>query len=424
MPRLLIHSTVITSRLRYVSHLLFRDLMGLEIAFTKNPEEFTSASDLKLNYSHQSLDCDLHIKPAKLLFEKRISDQEFSLRQGDIPLLFANDTELGFDPLAASFYIVSRYEEYLPHRTDEHGRYPARESYAAKHNFLDVPLVEHYAKLLARHLGIEWSSTPELEVTFDIDQAFAFKHKGWLRSALGFGKQISRFDLQGANRRYRTLMDTERDPLDIYGRLMEMTTGLQNDPVFFLQVGENSAYDINGPSYHAGFQELALSLEQEASVGVHPSYYSSTDEARLQKEVTRLRKTTTHGLRRSRQHYIRFQWPSTFVKLEEAGITDEYSMGFPEANGFRAGISRPYRFYNLVRDEVSNLTIHPFAFMDMASMREANSHEEIVEAALNMWERVKEVGGKMSTVWHLEALTGYGTKLVSMPALKALLSAR
>jgi hypothetical protein len=44
--------------------------------------------------------------------------------------------DLPFDPLAATFYLVSRYEEYLPFIPDEHGRFPAKQSFAFSNGFL------------------------------------------------------------------------------------------------------------------------------------------------------------------------------------------------------------------------------------------------------------------------------------------------
>jgi len=39
-------------------------------------------------------------------------------------------------------------------------------------------------------------------------------------------------------------------------------------------------------------------------------------------------------------------------------------MGYPEEPGFRAGISRPFFFYDLLEDRKSGLRITPFQLMD------------------------------------------------------------
>jgi hypothetical protein len=48
----------------------------------------------------------------------------------------------------------------------------------------------------------------------------------------------------------------------------------------------------------------------------------------------------------------------------EAGITEEYSMAFPEAPGFRAGTCKPFYFYDLKNEKVTDLKIFPVTCMD------------------------------------------------------------
>lgn len=425
MPAILLYAENITNRVRYTSRLLFQDLLSLDdVRWTTNLEELQSFDGIRLNYSSQVVENAKQIKPAKLLFEKRINDQKVPVLADELPRIFPNDGPLGFDPLAAVFFLVTRYEEYLPHRSDQHGRFPPRESLAYKHGFLKTPIVERYAAILASYFEVELSLNPELEVSFDIDQAYAIKYKGWFRTALGFGKESLKGDINGLLQRLKVLAETANDPLDVYSDLLKSVAQKSIRPIFFLQVGENSKYDINGPSYHHGFQSLVANLEQEAAIlGLHPSYYSSGDSDLLGIEHERLQSITAASVTKSRQHYLRFQLPSTFTRLEELGIMNDYSMGYAELDGFRAGISRPYKFYNLLRDEPSQLTIHPFCFMDMVGLRAGKNRQEHEVAALEIWGAVKNVGGRMSTVWHLESLTGLGFKRPTLPLLKSLMAA-
>ena len=50
--------------------------------------------------------------------------------------------------------------------------------------------------------------------------------------------------------------------------------------------------------------------------------------------------------------------------LIDAGIAEDYSMGYPDEPGFRAGIARPYYFYDVAEDHQTNLKIFPFQVMD------------------------------------------------------------
>ena len=69
----------------------------------------------------------------------------------DVPIFFIsnNNSDLPFDPFAASFYLISRYEEYLPCVKDQHDRYPATNSLAYQEGFLQQPVVDKWViKLL------------------------------------------------------------------------------------------------------------------------------------------------------------------------------------------------------------------------------------------------------------------------------------
>ncbi len=83
-----------------------------------------------------------------LLFRIGIQEQSFHVEEfKELPTFYqTNDnSDLPFDPFAASFYLVSRYEEYLPYQPDQFGRFPAKASVAYQNGFLKKPVVNHYA---------------------------------------------------------------------------------------------------------------------------------------------------------------------------------------------------------------------------------------------------------------------------------------
>ena len=67
---------------------------------------------------------------------------------------FRAEADTGFDLLAAVFYLITRYEEYLPHDKDLYGRYPHTAAVAFREGFLQQPLVntwmEYFRQLLSR----------------------------------------------------------------------------------------------------------------------------------------------------------------------------------------------------------------------------------------------------------------------------------
>ena len=104
MQSLLIYSDSITPRLKYIAGLLFEELLELQPHITQDWKAFQKADGLRLNYSNRSLRDVFSIKPSGLLFERRIYDIDISVEQGEVPRLFLNNGQLGFDPLAAAFF--------------------------------------------------------------------------------------------------------------------------------------------------------------------------------------------------------------------------------------------------------------------------------------------------------------------------------
>ena len=52
------------------------------------------------------------------------------------------------------------------------------------------------------------------------------------------------------------------------------------------------------------------------------------------------------------------------VWLEKAGITDDFTMGYPDVAGFRLGTSRPVHWINPENKRISPLILHPLAIME------------------------------------------------------------
>jgi hypothetical protein len=145
---------------------------------------------------------------------------------------------------------------------------------------------------------------------------------------------------------------------------------------------------------------------------VDGSYYTSTGEASLEKEMEAVAQVTGMPLTHSRQHFLRFQWPDTFRKLVQAGITHDHSMGYADQVGFRAGISISYPFFDLTQDEVLPLTVHPFAVMESVyRFKWRVPPAEALNDMRKIRDAVKSTGGKFVSVWHDKSLSRQGEGL-------------
>jgi len=103
----------------------------------------------------------------------------------------------------------------------------------------------------------------------------------------------------------------------------------------------------------------------------------------------------------SRQHFIRFTLPQTYRQLIELGIDSDFSMGYGSINGFRASVASPFYWYDLEREEQTQLLLYPFCFMEANSFYEQKlSAQQALEELKHYLEVVRSVNGTLITIWH------------------------
>ena len=145
---LLIYTFKIAPRFTYIMKQIFTRILGIDIIFTTKVEDFIKHSGPKITYSKLPLQNEFFIRSSDLLFEHGIRDFQIQLEEWDgIPCFFnTNDiSAIPYDIFAASFYLLTRYEEYLPYLKDHHGRFPPSESFAFQNEVLKYPLIDIWA---------------------------------------------------------------------------------------------------------------------------------------------------------------------------------------------------------------------------------------------------------------------------------------
>ncbi len=401
---LLIYSERPSARLQYICDYLFRERMGVPCRFTQAAEELQAFEGPALCYASQPLPGNaLHIRSCGLLFEEGIRPQavEVTDREG-VPVFFAApDGCMGFDVLAAAFYLLSRYEEYLPFTADEYGRFPHRAALAFRAGFLQRPLVDEWMLLLQERLQQQFPAFRPVRgsfcvlPTYDIDMAWSYRHKGWLRNLGGWLRH------PGLSR-LAVLSGRKPDPFDAYDWLdaLHHKTGVRAR-YFFLLAERNGRLDKNILPAHPALQALVRRHSQQYDTGIHPSWQSGDEPALLQREIARLESMSGKPVRHSRQHYIRFRLPDDYRRLLAAGITDDYSMGYGSINGFRASVAASFSWYDLAAETVTPLRIHPFCFMDANALYEQRLSPGLALAELMNFQRsCQEVRGTLISIFH------------------------
>jgi hypothetical protein len=404
---IIIFTIKITNRLQYTVDWVFNNQLGSNIKITTDENEYLNSELPKINYSPQPMSKnEIWIKPHALLFEYKTHDFTFS------SLSDFND-----DPLALIFFLLSRYEEYTapPSVMDAHGRYSARVSFSKKNNILYQPIVNQQVvylknKIAEKFLHIIFKKQEyQFQPTFDIDMAWRYRNKGFWRTGGGVLKDIFNLNFKNINHRQKVLRGVLQDPDDTYDIIFKMHKGVKQPPIFFWLLGDYAKYDDNIDVKNIEFQRLIKNISEKYAVGIHPSYRSNQAVNFIKKEKARLEKMIGMSVTKSRQHFLKLRFPETYRRLLEVSISDDYSMGYADDIGFRAGTATPFPWYDIENEAITHLIIHPFQLMDVTLKDYLKlTPDQAINNIQQIKEAIKAVGGTFTTLWHNPSVSDTG----------------
>lgn len=407
---MIIYANTITQRLAYIVSFINTQFSGEKLLFTDIATEFLDYSGSKINYStHRITEDEFWLSPHSLLFENYISPQKIDCFEvNGNKAFFKTSGDFPFDIFAASFYLLSRYEEYLPHEKDIYGRYAYENSLAFKENFLTIPLIniwfQHFEEKLKEkspQFNIHHSPFTFLP-TYDIDEAYSYKHKEWWRSTGGAIKSLLKGNWKNFKLRRNVLNGKAADPYDSYEWMDNLHRMYNLNPRYFFLVPEKiGKYDRNILPKENALQILIKRHSEKYKISVHPSWQSGDNQLLIKKEIQTIEHITQLKITASRQHFIRFKLPQTFRKLIDLGIKEDFSMGYGSINGFRASVASPFYWYDLEKEQTTNLLLYPFCFMEANSyFEQKQAPQQALEEMRHYYNEIKKVNGMLITIWH------------------------
>ena len=418
-----IYSPVNTARLQYVLGVIFRDHLRVPYRLGADREAWEGVPGPKINYSAEVSAKGLWIPPSGILSETHTPGQAPASEplRGAVPLGepagagTAAHLDAGalsrapwpFDLFGAVFYLLSRYEEYLPDAIYDHmGRFDPEGSWAVRQGWLERPLVDEWIAALAKTLGLSSPAGARFSPTYDIDQPWCYLHKGLKMNILTAGKALLTGHWGRVGEQGKVLGGRSRDPFDNFDWMDEVNQGMPESPVYFFPLSaRRNAYDKNPSPGDDSYQALIRQHSARYPVGLHPSYYSTTTPGLLGSEIAILSRITRLPVTISRFHYIRFRLPGAYRLLLVNGIRADYSMGYGERNGFRASYSRPFPWYDIETETETALQVVPFCWMEATSYYNLGLDAAAALAELNGYRAALDaVGGKLTAIWHNNSL--------------------
>jgi len=409
-----------SQRLDYIARHFFNAILGIDFSIVQDKDCFLRQTGACINYSKEDLNHGITMIPHGLLFEKGVGEMPdlkasqwngyfcfFKQPQGDIP----------FDMFAASFYLLTLYEEYFPKPLDEHGRFDPNNSWTYRNGFLEIPLIDRWACLLKEELKKRYPDTNFQERKFrfisttDVDQPYMYLKKGWIRSAGGMARDLLNLRLKDITSRIAVHLRLRPDP---YMEALQWINRIHDEAgkscYLFVLMNDRGKYGRK-TLYPLTTYYRYLKTRDSATTGLHPSYdtYLHLEQLRIEK------KQLEEALGRadilvSRQHFLRMHVPETFRDLIQAGFREDFTTAFAHAPGFRSGTAVPYYFYDVEKDTTGELLLHPTVVMDSCLITHLGlCPEEALEKLKRLVDECKLSGGDFVSLWHNSNLTGNTT---------------
>jgi len=294
------------------------------------------------------------------------------------------------DLIYNAFFFISRAEELINDKRDEHGRFLAAYSILGKRNRLVMPVLDEYARLLIKAMGLELphAGFAHIYLTHDIDTIAHYRH---LRGALG---GIWRGEWRQVLASWR---DIHNDPAYTFPWLIEQDRKVPlAENIFFIKHSYGKGYDYPQYNHHSpDARRLRKFLEwNRVTLGWHSSYYGPGS---IERRTSRTNELAIH-----RSHYLNCSI-ATMRQLISLGVTDDFTMGFPDRAGFRLQTTRSVLWIDPEKMQLTELVLHPLVIMDVTLSSENYMHLEHEEAAYlcqQLIDKVRMHNGDLCLLWH------------------------
>jgi len=346
-----------------------------------------------------------------------LNESEFQLKE-NMPIIYGNheieilENELvcGVDIFASSFYMLSRWEEYVMNEKDIHDRFSDELSLAFKFGFYKRAVVNEYVELLWNmlvHLGFNQKRKDRkynLFLTHDVDFFRRYDSTRKLAKAVG-GDLLKRKSPKMAKETISTFQKIKsgeaKDPYDTFDYLMDISEKYNIKSHFYFIPGKIGEADAQYNIDDLDFTETIFNIIGRGHiVGAHFGYDSYNNKEQISTEKKRLIEIT-NKIKETRQHFLRFENPTTWQILEQNEINIDSTLGYTSDIGFRCGTCYEFSVFDIIERKKLNLKEYPLIVMDTALANATKrNEEEFLSELYQINKTVKNFNGNFVFLWH------------------------
>lgn len=398
MP-LLIYTPKLTSRIQYIFDFIFKGILKSQIEYTTDRAAFIRRDGAKVNYSEAQIDGSVFFHQTPFLLETRINAFKpgftgFGNGKAPFPV---NDSALPFDVFAAAFYMLTRYEEYY-FKSPEGAPFSWHDSLQHKCKILDQPVIDEWALLIKNLISNRFpekifATRNFLHLPVVRVDLYPLPANGLLNKSTTFLKSLVHKDGRALLFDALTGMANDADNNLLFANELFRTHKIT--PFYFID-------KVHGEIEPAAFKALLEKVTVAANFGIlRPSELPSQKKslsaaAKIFDELAISNDPATLQL-------DGLLLPDGYLQLLESKIPVDFSMGYSDRTGFRAGTCTPFDWYDLQVEKKTALKVYSYCMTDTAL--QLLGLTEAKETCTALIDRLKVVDGLFCSNWSLKSLS-------------------
>ena len=412
----------------YVWRVLLKEFLGVEYHLTyddsvigyqiqlENNALITFEDDFFGRYSEDDYAHADHVPATVDSLRHELFDQLVPVIYGSARLE-VEDRQIacGLDIVGSTFFMLTRWEEHVVRQRDEHDRFPLRASLAYRAGFHQRPVVNQYVELLwnmLTHLNAALTRKKRrfrVIPTHDVDRMRRWRGWGQTLRVPYRNVVVERNPARGLHNLRNMLqvkLGLKDDPYDTFDYLMRASEKFSLQSRFYFMAGGETAFDNYYQLGQLKVQDLLETIKSRGhQIGFHPSYNSYTRPLLWRQERDALAALAPRKITKGRQHYLRFEVPTTWQIWEDAGMSVDSSLGYPEAPGFRCGTCYAFPVFNFLTRYTMSLYESPLICSEASLIEHQHlSPRAAEEEVRRVYEETQRYQGNFVLLWHNAAL--------------------
>ncbi len=398
----------------YIISLLLEDYLGIrcDISFENK------ISDYNLIFDNRRIIIEDHFfnyytEELSYLTLESIPESYSILKSKNLPIIYGrdlikfnvNEIYCGIDIFASSFFLLTRWEEFILPKRKDGLRCDEYDLFLIKHKLYKRPLVNEYLDILSSffsyfHVNVNITRKFNIFQTHDVDWLYLSTYKDLsinLKKLISSQKLYKKAFVSFFSYLYYRL--NAMNPFDSFDDFMQFSevVGLKNH-FYFKMCDKNE----KGSTYHFDDRRtkdtIISIIDRGHYIGFHPSENCTNNSTQFNLELKRLLEIAPNA-KGGRQHHLIYQ-SDTLKTWNNNNLAYDSGYGFQEHNGFRCGICYDFPVFDVYSREKLNLYEIPYVLMDTVFLRNRSTITEMLKEAKEIIDTVKKHNGTLCTVWH------------------------